>query len=52
MELLDLVVWNNTNNGIDGSDEVTGIELCNEKVGIDEINETHGIDGMETRKEC
>ena len=51
MEMLDLVVWNNTNHGIGGSDEATGIEFIESKGGIDGINVT-GIDGMERRKEC
>ena len=52
MGLVDLVVWNDTNNVVDGSDEANGIELMEWKGVIDGINETHGIDGMETRKEC
>ena len=52
MGLMDLVVWNDTNNVTDGSDEATGMNWWNQKGGIEGINETHGIDGMETRKEC
>ena len=33
MELLDSVVWNNTNNVTDGSGEATGIELRARKHG-------------------
>ena len=52
MGLMDLVVWNNTSNVIDGSEKQMELNWWNGKGGIDGINETHGIDGMETRKEC
>ena len=61
MELLDSVVWNNTNNGTDGSDEATGIELMGWKgrywwnqwnslnwKKVKEIDGTVGIDEMKS----
>ena len=33
---MDLVVWNDTNNVIDGSDEANGIELMMERVVLTE----------------